>query len=255
MIPLWSVEWPAALERLVGGNSLLVFDFDGTLAPIVDDRESARMAARTARALRDVAALYPCAVVTGRAVDDVSRRLDEASLRYLIGNHGLEGGSLDPRSLAKLASEVEVVRGALAPELASLEGVEIEDKGHSLSVHYRAAKDSVHARATIQRVVSARFPTMRIVGGKFVVNLIPKGAPHKGDAVLHLKAVCAAENVLFVGDDTTDEDVFALDAPWLVSVRVGFERGSQAGFFVEDQSEVVVLLEQLAERRSGRVRP
>lgn len=255
MIPLHGVEGERDLDEVARGKSLLAFDFDGTLAPIVDDRETARMDARSSSVLRRLGALYPCAIVTGRSIDDASRRVERASVRFLIGNHGLEGGPMDRSSLTLLESETSNVLAALEPHLASIDGVEVEDKGHSLSVHYRAAKDPLYAKSTIERVVSERASTMRIVGGKCVVNLVPSGAPHKGDAIVHLKEVAGVDRVLFVGDDTTDEDVFALEAPWLVSVRVGYSPDSRATYFLERQSEVVVLMEALAARRGRRRRP
>lgn len=95
---------------------------------------------------------------------------------------------------------------------------------------------------------------MRLVAGKQLVNAVPLGAPHKGDV---MSALCRRERVeaaLYVGDDITDEDVFALDRKDLATVRVGRSRRSRARAFLRDQASVDSLLELLAELRAGGLR-
>lgn len=244
---------PFVLSALASEKTLLAFDFDGTLAPIVADRDAARMAESTARALREVCALYPCAVVSGRTRTDVGGRLGGANVRYIIGNHGLEGGPLLDADLARLHDESAAARDALCAGLAGLagvEGVEIEDKGHSLAIHFRASLRPEHAHELILEAAAATCPTMRIVEGKCVVNVVPKGAPHKGEAIVYLRNESRSDRVLFVGDDITDEDVFALSVPWLVSVRVGPSDQTRAEYAISAQREIDLLLAELVRLRS-----
>lgn len=94
---------------------------------------------------------------------------------------------------------------------------------------------------------------MRIVGGKQVVNILPSRAPHKGIALERERDRLHCDTALYVGDDETDEDVFALDQPGrLLTVRVGSKRTSAATYCVTNQRAVDDLLRALIEyRRAG----
>ena len=71
------------------------------------------------------------------------------------------------------------------------------------------------------------------------------GDVNKGTALRHYLERFERTSALYVGDDRTDEDVFGLDLPGLMSVRVGHRRTSRAAFFIHDQSEVDRLLQTL----------
>ncbi|MFN2375086.1 MAG: trehalose-phosphatase, partial [Candidatus Binatia bacterium] len=136
--------------------------------------------------------------------------------------------------------------------LADHVGLDVEKKRFSLAVHYRGAPDRDAARCRIDAAVAALPTPVRTVAGILVVNIVPEGAPHKGDALLELLAVEGAETALYVGDDVTDEDVFRLDpAPNIVGVRVGECRASSAKYFLKDQQEMDDLLKTLAGLREG----
>jgi trehalose 6-phosphate phosphatase len=233
------------LTRFAQSRVLVVFDFDGTLAPIVSDRDAAAMRTQTRERLARLCDLYPVAVLSGRGVRDLSPRLAGLGLRHVVGNHGLEPGS----DLATLRRHVEVVRPQLETALASSAGLEIEDKTYTLAVHYRGARSAVDARRAIHDAVARLTVPMRIVPGKHVVNLISEDAPHKGDAVIRMRE--GYETAIYVGDDVTDEDVFALDQPGrLLSVRIGASASSAARYFLRDQGEIDGFLERLADLRT-----
>jgi trehalose 6-phosphate phosphatase len=91
---------------------------------------------------------------------------------------------------------------------------------------------------------------MRIIPGKLVVNLVPAGAPNKGDVLLASRARAGADSALYVGDDVSDEDVFSLDRPGrLLSVRVGRSPRSAAAYYLRNQAEIEQLLSTLIELR------
>jgi trehalose 6-phosphate phosphatase len=97
---------------------------------------------------------------------------------------------------------------------------------------------------------------VRILGGKQVVNLVPKDAGHKGIALLNERDRAGCDTALFVGDDDTDEDVFALAQPGrLLSIRVGRKRGSQAAYYLPAQGDIDELMKVLIEARNGSARP
>jgi len=240
------------LAQLAWSNVLLAFDYDGTLAPIVADRELAKMRPKTAQLLCKVCQLYPCAVISGRSKADVAPRLGNAGVKYLIGNHGLEPG----RDLSEFAGEVALVRPQLELALSHCQGVELEDKIYSLAVHYRKSRQKRQARSAIRDAVLALPLGMRIVTGKLVVNVVPERAANKGDALLELREQEAANTAFYIGDDVTDEDVFTLDQPGrLFTVRVGRSKVSAAKYFLRDQREMDALLAKLVELRDKKQRP
>jgi trehalose 6-phosphate phosphatase len=95
---------------------------------------------------------------------------------------------------------------------------------------------------------------VRVIGGKQVVNVLPLGAPHKGVALERERDRLGCDTAFFLGDDETDEDVFALDHPGrLLGVRVGAARRSHAAYYLKSQREVDALLARLiALRRDTR---
>lgn len=236
------------LSGLAGRNTLVVLDFDGTLSPIVVDRDRARLRAPTRRLLAKVAQLYPVAVLSGRARADVATRLAGLPLAAIIGNHGAEDGEHTRES-----PRVRRWQAKLERSLGSLPGVEIEDKGQSLSIHYRRAPRRTQAHRAIARAVDA-LPGARRVDGHAVVNVVAQGAPHKGTAILRLSKALGADAVLFVGDDVTDEDAFALAGPDFCGVRVGGSRRTAASHHLRDQSEIDRLLAELIRLRTPRLR-
>ncbi len=236
------------LAQMAWARVLVAFDFDGTLAPIVADRDSAFMRPITSALFAEVCTLYPCAIISGRSKSDVSARLDNASVKYVIGNHGLEPGA----QLGEFEGEIAQARSLLEKALNGAGGVDVEDKRYSLALHYRRSRNKRASRKAIQDAVSALPVPMRIVPGKLVVNVIPARAPNKGEALLSLRSLENADTALYVGDDVTDEDVFELDQPGrLLSVRVGESRTSAAAYFLRNQNETDRLLTRLIALRSG----
>lgn len=232
----------AVLKRVASEKSLCAFDFDGTLAPIVANPEQAAMRARTRELLDRLAALYPCIVLSGRARNDLLGKLKGVPMDRAIGSHGADTGR--GQKSHELVAEWRV---ELEAKLATISGLWIEDKDISLAVHYRQCADKVKARRSI--LAAARpLKRARILGGKLVVNIVPADAPNKGDALDAERKRLGCDWVLYVGDDENDEDAFALDGN-LVPVRVGFNRLSNARFYLRTQAEVDKLLELLVRMR------
>lgn len=231
----------SVLEPLAWSQTLLAFDFDGTLAPIVDVPTQAAMRPATRALLSRAAALYPCIVISGRALPDVTERVKGLGLRGVVGNHGVEPW----RATKHIHRRVREWRPLFEEALAKEPGVEIEDKNYSLAIHYRRSRAKKQVRAVIETVASG-LEDVRLIGGIEVVNLVPADAPHKGIALERERARLRCDTAIYVGDDVTDEDVFALDQPGrLLTVRVGRKLTSRADFFIKSQAEMDVLLKTL----------
>src|SRR5262245_17231825 len=235
------------LERYAASNLLVAFDYDGTLAPIVSTPDRAHMRPLTRRLLKGVARRYPCVVISGRSRDDLVHRLRDIPIVHVSGNHGLEPWAEDPRYIRQAQRWVQ----QLSPRLASCRGVVIENKTYSISIHYRGARDK---KAALQAIDSATrdLRGARRVGGRMVVNLLPRGAPTKGTALERARRLLVCDLALYVGDDETDEDVFGVTGPErLLSVRVGSASQSQAQFCLKHQGEIDRLLRRLMALRAS----
>jgi len=233
------------LQQFAWSNVLVAFDYDGTLAPIVRDAGKAAMRPTTKVLLGKVAGFYPCIVISGRARSDARRWLDGIPLLQVIGNHGIEPSRAARPLMKEAARWVPLLTRRLAP----FKGVRIENKTFTVAVHYRQSREKKKARAAIQEA-AATLGSVRVFGGKQVVNILPEGAPHKGMALERERARLRRDTAIYVGDDDTDEDVFALDQPGrLLTVRVGRKRSSQAAYYVKDQAAVDELLAALVSLR------
>lgn len=238
---LFSPEGDYALREICQRKPLLALDFDGTLAPIVPRPEDARAPLAISRILTQLASRLPVAVITGRAVDDVSARLGFAP-HYIVGNHGAEGL---PEAGATAASPLPAWRLGLDHAALSAAGVNVEDKGHSLSLHYRLARDHASARSAIVAAINALTPEPRVIGGKCVYNLLPQDAPDKFQAVRRLIERAGCQSAIFIGDDVTDDIVFEqAPAHWL-TIRVGAKERHRARFHLSLQGEVASFLQRL----------
>ncbi|MEK7281657.1 MAG: trehalose-phosphatase, partial [Chloroflexota bacterium] len=141
--------WNTVAGRLARSYAvLLALDFDGTLAPIVEYPDKAALPSSTASLLKALAEKpgYHVAIVTGRALSDVKRRIRIGGLIY-CGNHGLEadieGRQWKPPGVEEARGAIEEAWKALDKKLKDLQGVMLEDKGLSFSVHYRLAPAEV----------------------------------------------------------------------------------------------------------------
>ena len=238
--PLLSPTAAHTLNSFAMSNVLLAFDYDGTLAPIAPTPPRARMRPATRRLLTQVAQLYPCVVISGRALADISRRLASIPLWYVFGNHGSEP-AIGPPPVQRTGEWVRVLRRELPQDPA----VVVEDKAHSVTVHYRGAQDAATARDVIVRVAS-QFQDARIVDGSEAINLLRRDAPDKGSALSYAVRAFACTTAVYVGDDGTDEDAFAALPPErLLSVRVGSGASTRARFHLETQCEIDLLLARL----------
>jgi trehalose 6-phosphate phosphatase len=238
------------LDKLQPGRSLLAIDFDGTLAPIVEHADMARTPAASARMMRRLAARLPVAVISGRSVKDLQKRLGFTPA-YLIGNHGLEFPGEGEAAAAAAARISTGWRRQLSEDwedVAGDPGVFVEDKLYSLSLHYRLARDPRLSRARLMRKVARLRPAPRVIPGKALFNLTPRNVAHKGTALLRALDLSGAENAVFIGDDATDEDVFRLARRNIVKIKVGLSRSSRADYYLRGQAQVAVLLKELSRR-------
>ncbi|MDP8235734.1 MAG: trehalose-phosphatase [Candidatus Erginobacter occultus] len=229
-------DWDGVAARLAGaGQVLLCLDYDGTLSPIVRRPAAARLAGSTREILRRLAGSerVTLAVISGRGLEDVRNRVGLKGVIY-AGNHGLEIRGPDLEYLNPSARRARpALRAAakkLVRQLVAIEGAEVEDKGLTLSVHYRRVRppDRDLVRDTVFQVIApARSRrAVRVGEGKMVIEIRPPTPWNKGNAVnlLRREAGKSGEGKplpVYVGDDRTDEDAFKVLKGKGITIKVG----------------------------------
>lgn len=254
---------PSALEhfadlsrRLAGHRPVVCLDFDGTLAEIAPKPELAHMTGAMRSALEQVARRWRTAIVSGRSLEDV-RRL--AAIENLVhaGNHGLEiegppGSGISYRLGAEYRDAVRRAATELREALSDIDGLLVEDKGYSLSVHYRLVDPARFARTEAAvDAIAARFPELEKRDGKMVFELRPRIDWDKGRALMWLLESLEGDAgdvlPLYIGDDVTDEDAFAAIADRGIGILVsGRPQNTAASYQLRDPGEVCRFLERLA---------
>ncbi|HEY8471756.1 MAG TPA: trehalose-phosphatase [Natronosporangium sp.] len=242
----------AALARLAGLPRLLVAsDYDGVLAPIVTEPSKAFPLPGAIAELAGLAELpgTTVALVSGRARRDLAAVSGAPPSIVLVGSHGSEfadGVQLTPAQ-AELYARVEAELRRLVRDLP---GVWVETKPTTVVVHTRTAPADVTAAAQAAvRAGPASWPGVHTTNGKEVVELAVTTV-HKGTAVAALRERAAADGVLFVGDDRTDENAFAVLRDGDVGVKVG-PGETRARFRVDDPAAAVRVFALLRELRAG----
>ncbi|MBI4403463.1 MAG: trehalose-phosphatase [Deltaproteobacteria bacterium] len=237
-------QYCSVLQDFVREAAALVFDFDGTLAAIVQDPTEAFMRPSTARLLRYASLEFPCAILSGRARQDVINRIVGIPVKCTVGNHGLEWDPPRPE-FEKYREQVKGWLPLLTKLLKPLRGVELEYKGFSISIHYRKSEAPERVFLAIGDAIS-QIGAIDIIGGKEVVNCLPHGAPTKGEALAEICNLLNCRKVVYVGDDVTDETAFRTKSYYeLLGIRVGCKRDSHAGFCIQYQYEIDELLKAL----------
>lgn len=254
----------AALRDLVNAGRLLVaLDFDGALAPIVLDPTASRILPLSARALADLAVLdgVDVVLVSGRNAADLATLADVPDGTRVVGSHGAELGrvtltpdghrGVDAEALS-LSEEQAALRAELLRETeelaAAVEGAWVQAKPAAVVLHTRPAAPEAGAELT-RRVLAgpAAREGVHVVVGKEVVEMAVL-AVTKGDALTALRSDVGADAVLYAGDDTTDEDAFAVLTGDDVGIKVG-DGETLAGWRVADPEELSAVLVRLVELR------
>ena len=251
-------------ESRAASHIVLLSDYDGTLTPIVSRPEEAVLPAVVREKLSALTQkpTFSVGIISGRPLSEVKALVRIEGI-YYAGNHGLEieGPGLNfinPVAKAAQATIKELAQHTSA-KLGGIEGIIVEDKGLSLSIHYRLVKENEQkVAAEIFRQITSpwlRDGKIRVTSGKKVWEIRPPVDWHKGKAVetivKEMKAILGDNQwlIIYLGDDTTDEDAFRLiHRPQGWSIFVGEENpSSNADYFLNSTSEVATFLDRLLE--------
>ena len=268
MIP---ADLAQAGQRLMADNAVLVgLDFDGVLAPIVEQRDAARPVAGGMAAVRRLAGLagVEVALVSGRALDSllaVSGITDDDPVS-LVGSHGAEArlhpslrhrsgdlwraGALTQDEGHRLAQVVAALTG-IVQDAGPGSGLDVELKPAGAVLHTRLAPPPV-ARAAESAAMAgpATWLGVHTTLGKAVVEMSVVQTS-KGVALQRLRGLASADAILYAGDDVTDETAFAVLGPDDVGIKVG-PGETLAAYRLDGPADVAELLQLLVAERSQR---
>lgn len=249
----------AALEAFVQRPRVLVAsDFDGVLAPLVDDPMQSRALPGGLAALRAASAMegVTAALVSGRDLATLAALTgigpDEELV--LIGSHGAETSLAPAHDVALLDDAATARLAALGVELEAIRSrypaVRLERKPCAVALHTRGVDPSVASAATTAALeVGGRHTGVHVMPGKDVVELTVLEA-NKGSAVVGLARLTTSHATLYMGDDVTDERAFAaLDTvSGDLTVKVG-DGKTVAAHRVPSPEAVAELLELFVDQR------
>lgn len=258
-LPSALARWHEFQRDLAGRTPALFLDYDGTLTPIVEHPDSATLSDDMRRVVRRLAERFDTTIVSGRAREDVARRVAVDDVN-VAGSHGFDiagrsrAGSRIRHEVGKdIAPLIGEVAARLDASLAGTYGVIVEPKTFMVAVHYRLVADEHLAavEAAVDRVL-ADYPQLRKAEGKKVFELRPRLDWDKGKAVLWLLGALDLEKPdivpVYVGDDTTDEDAFhALQGVGIPILVTASPRPTAAAYTLRDTDEVREFLERITQ--------
>jgi trehalose-phosphatase len=245
-------------RRRSGRHLLLLFDFDGTLAPFHPDPDAVSLDEEV-RGLLAGLALKPnstAGIISGRRLPDLEKRLRIPGEVYVAGFHGLEihapGEIFMHPEAAAATSTMRAIAEAMRPHLPALPGAFIEDKVFSVALHYREATPAVRvvAQSCFMKVAREYVDSgrVRVLPGSCVVELLPGVSWHKGSALRwireRIELVHGPTFTVYVGDDVTDEDAFRAVGPEGMTIAAS-DRATGAEFSVNGPDGVKRLLHSL----------
>lgn len=256
--------WPRVMEQIQKSkNILFLTDFDGTLTPIVEKPELASVSNET-RQLLDSLARQPhvtVGIISGRALSDLKDKINLDNIIY-SGNHGFEIEGPGLNFINPIADEIRpffrAIKNVLTLALGSIKGVFIEDKGITLSVHYRHVEEIEvpEVESVVKRVVSgpATGGIFMITPGKEVYDVKPAASWDKGKAIrLLMKRFGKGGRQsgllpIYLGDDLTDEDGFQVIEKYGegITVHIGESQDkSAARYYLRSPDEVYLFINGL----------
>lgn len=255
-------EWNALKERLRKRPLFIFLDFDGTLAPIAKTPAQAVIPRKTKKLLVQLSrkARIKIAIISGRSLDDIKRKLGLSRIIY-SGNHGLEVDGpkikFTPLISQGYKAALKGIKNTLLKKLRSVKGFLIEDKGFSLSLHYRLVSDkkAPFVKKAFRETLAAYLRGRRVeVGmGKKVLEVRPPLKWDKGRVVLWLlkkRALIRSSKrplPVYIGDDKSDEDAFRALKNRGITIFVGRPKvKSQAKYYLEDSRDVARLLRSIS---------
>src|SRR5687767_1656454 len=245
-LPLFHALEEIGARLQAAPHILLFLDFDGTIVPINPDPASLRLTPAQTAILRTLNEHESVSVTVlgGRERADLQERVGVPGLVY-AGNHGLEISGpgfvfIEPTSV-ECRAPLQALAADLKNRLHSIPGAVVEDKGLTLSVHYRQAPPEAAEpiRQAVHAALAQATHPFQLTTGEMVYEVRPRVNWSKGTAVAWIRDQLdkPAALALYFGDDATDEDAFAALLQG-ISVKVGGAPETAAAYLLNSPDEV-----------------
>lgn len=239
------------------GGAILLLDFDGVLSAIAPTPDEAIITEEYTALLKKCAARFPVAIVTGRAFEDIKKKIYLKDVLY-IASHGLEWEENGKKHVKKIPQEtldaISRVKKRIIPLLNKYPGMILEEKSFTFAVHYRIMKPEL-VEAFIKEINSilepiAKESNLRLDHNMKNFELRPKIDWDKGHSAKfaeeHFNKKTGKKFIpIYIGDSDTDEDAFIAIGKNGITIRVEKKDGSKAEWYMKDQKEVGRFLEWL----------
>lgn len=249
-----------AITEAIGARQAAVFlDYDGVLTPIVSHPDLATMPEDTRSAVERLAEITDVAVISGRDTADVRAKVAVDDVWYagshgfdIVGPHGARSGDGDLDRFEQYIPPLTEAADGIDRQVTDMPGVHVERKRFAVAVHFREA--AADAESAIERIVTSigdRDDRLRVTTGKKIFELRPAVEWDKGKALEWLMTRLGLDFEttipMYLGDDVTDEDAFAVLVGRGLGIVVGREgEPTHAAYALEDPDEVRGLLTRLA---------
>lgn len=251
-----SPELKVALEVFARQETILIaLDFDGTLAPLVDDPEASRMITPARKALEQLTTMpgVTIALVTGRAIDSVKRVAEPLNDWFLVGSHGIEvlsPGEVTDYETRRLVPDDLI--NQFEAVVAAHPGTRLEHKPFGLALHTRGVAEQVvrEAESAAHQVCDVWSGNLLVRVGHGIVECSIKRAS-KGDGIEEVRRRLNPRAVFFAGDDQTDEDGFGILKRGDIGIKVGQSK-TLADFSVRNPHELATILDLIRSSRCVR---
>jgi trehalose-phosphatase len=244
-------------EALFGKEKVIFFlDYDGTLTPIVERPDMAKISDAMRDTVKKLAEKFPVSIVSGRMREDVQNLVGIEGLFY-AGSHGFDIKGPDFEVIQPKAKEViplvEKIIVDLHTQLDKIEGAIIEAKKFSVAVHYRMVEEGsqvVKIKGIVDSIIAENKKDLRLLSGKKVFELLPNMEWDKGKAirwiVKSMKVDWQNTSVVYIGDDTTDEFAFSAIRTRGTGILVSsIDKNSLAHFKLNSPNQARELFEQI----------
>ncbi len=261
-------HWVNLKKDIIDKYIILFLDYDGTLTPIADTPHQAIIPKETKALLKELtqSLRVKIAIISGRSLNDIKGLVGLKDIIY-AGNHGLEieGPKIKFESQVspRLKSIIRHVYEEAISKFSKIKGVLIEDKGLTISVHYRLVdKKDIQEFLSIFNEITDPYivrDKIKISSGKKVYEIKPPVIWDKGKVVLWLLArqqFLSGENRIFpvyIGDDIADNDAFKVLKNKGLTIFVGESNVSDASYYLKDTEEVTEFLRLISDLRVSKI--